>query len=172
MTVCGQERHASGVRINVRAATVDDADFLAEMLVEAAFWRPDGPRGSLQQVLGEPQLAHYIAGWPRADDLGVVADIDDPVGAAWFRFFTADDPGYGFVEDGVPELTMGVRQPHRGQGIGEHLLSALLKAAGEAGVPAVSLSVEPDNYARRLYQRHGFEVVGTVDGSLTMLRRL
>jgi len=31
------------------------------------------------------------------------------------------------------------------------------------------LSVEPDNPARRLYERYGFQVVGTVDGSLTML---
>jgi ribosomal protein S18 acetylase RimI-like enzyme len=29
--------------------------------------------------------------------------------------------------------------------------------------------VGPDNPARRLYERHGFQVIGTVDGSLTML---
>jgi len=31
------------------------------------------------------------------------------------------------------------------------------------------VSVEPDNPAHRLYKRHGFQVTGTVDGSLTML---
>ncbi len=35
--------------------------------------------------------------------------------------------------------------------------------------PGLSLSVEPDNPARRLYERHGFQVIGTVKGSLTML---
>jgi ribosomal protein S18 acetylase RimI-like enzyme len=34
------------------------------------------------------------------------------------------------------------------------------------------LSVEPDNHARRLYKRLGFETVGAVGGSLTMLLRL
>jgi len=34
---------------------------------------------------------------------------------------------------------------------------------------ALSLSVEPDNPARRLCERCGFQVVGTVDGSHTML---
>ncbi len=35
-----------------------------------------------------------------------------------------------------------------------------------------SLSVEPDNYARHLYERVGFQYVGEVSGSLTMLLRL
>jgi len=34
------------------------------------------------------------------------------------------------------------------------------------------LSVEPDNPARRLYERFGFQQVGDADGSLTMLLRL
>jgi len=36
----------------------------------------------------------------------------------------------------------------------------------------LSLSVEVDNYARRLYERVGFRQVGEVNGSVTMLLRL
>ena len=48
-----------------------------------------------------------------------------PVGAAWLRFFPADDPGYGFVSADVPELSIGVAVLWRGRGIGRALLRAI-----------------------------------------------
>ncbi len=49
------------------------------------------------------------------------------------------------------------------------MLEALVVSARAQRHAALSLSVEPDNPARRLYERCGFQVVGAVDGSLTML---
>jgi ribosomal protein S18 acetylase RimI-like enzyme len=142
------------------------------MLVAAAFWRPDGPTGSVEETLKRPELAHYIAGWPRPGDLGVVAEYENPVGAAWLRYLPENDPGYGFVNASTPELSMGVVQTCRRQGIGTHLLQALIPSAREHKVAGISLSVEPDNYARRLYERFGFQEVGMLGGSFTMLVRL
>lgn len=139
------------------------------MLVEAAFWRPDGPDGSIDEVSRQPELAHYVAGWPRPGDLGVVAEAEHPVGAAWLRFFAASDPGYGFVDVTTPELSMGVVREWRGRGVGARLLDALVTTARETDMTTLSLSVEPDNYARRLYERVGFRQVGQADRSLTML---
>jgi len=102
----------------------------------------------------------------------VVAEVGHPVGTAWLRLFTASDPGYGFVNVATPEVSMGVVREWRGRGIGARLLDALVTAAREADLTALSLSVEPDNYARRLYERVGFRQVGQVGGSLTMLLRL
>ena len=159
--------------ITVRSAGAADADFLAEMLVAAAFWRPDGPSGSVTEVLSEPTLAHYVTGWPRAGDLGVIAlDEHEPVGAAWLRLLAESDPGYGFVDAATPELSMGVVRAWRGRGVGSRLLDALIAAAREQGLGSMSLSVEPDNRARRLYERAGFRQVGEVSGSLTMLLQL
>ncbi|WP_282072866.1 GNAT family N-acetyltransferase [Janibacter hoylei] len=159
--------------LTVRPAEASDADFLAEMLVAAAFWRPDGPRGSVEEVLSQPHLAHYVAGWPQLGDLGVVAlDGQQPVGAAWVRPLPESDPGYGFVDAVTPELSMGVAQAWRGRGVGSRLLDALVAAARAEGLASLSLSVEPDNYARRLYERVGFRQVDEVGGSLTMLLRL
>lgn len=159
--------------INVRSAEATDADFLAEMLVAAAFWRPDGPSGSVAEVLSEPKLAHYVAGWPRAGDLGVIALAEqEPVGAAWIRFLPESDPGYGFVDAATPELSIGVVRAWRGRGVGSRLLDTLIAAARKQGLGSVSLSVEPDNRARRLYERVGFRQVDEVDGSLTMLLQL
>lgn len=165
--------HNGVVSLVIRRAGASDAPFLAEMLVAAAFWRPDGPSGSIDEVLSRPDLAHYVTGWPRSDDLGVIAlDGQQPVGAAWMRFFAESDPGYGFVDADTPELSIGVVRAWRGRGIGLGLLDALISGAREEGVASLSLSVEPDNDARRLYERVGFRKVDEPGGSLTMLLRL
>jgi ribosomal protein S18 acetylase RimI-like enzyme len=157
------------VSVTLRAADAADGPFLTEMLVEAAFWRPEGPRGDVRKVLADPGLAHYVSGWPQQGDLGVVAEDERPVGAAWLRFFSGDSPGFGFVDEETPELGMGVRGGHRGRGVGTKLLADLLTRAQAAGIARVSLSVEPDNFARRLYERAGFVPAGRNGGSVTML---
>jgi len=141
---------------------------VTQMLVAAAFWRPDGSCGTSDDVLRQPKLAHYVSGWPRSGDLGVVAETDQPVGAAWLRFFTAEDPGYGFIDAATPEVSMGVLRPWRGRGVGRRLLQALIGSARDARLPALSLSVEHDNYAHQLYEDLGFEPVTRASGSITM----
>lgn len=159
----------------IRVAQPSDSWFLEQMLVAAAFWRVEGPAGSVEQVMGRPELAHYVARWPAPGDLGVLA-VDDateePTGAAWLRYLRGEDAGYGYLDDAIPELSIGVVAGRRGQGIGAQLIEALADAARAVGIAALSLSVEPDNYALRLYERHGFGVVGRSGGSLTMLRKL
>lgn len=164
----------------VRPAHAADAGFLVEMLAEAAAWRPDSPRLSARQVLDDPSLAKYIAGWPRVGDHGVVAEKvptgrsgDDRtprrLGAAWWRFFDPAAAGYGFVDATIPEVSIAVHPTERGRGVGGRLLAALLADATARAV-RVSLSVEIENPAVRLYRRHGFEVVGEADRAFTMLR--
>lgn len=143
-----------------REATRDDAGFLADMLVVAVDWSPESKK-SRRRVVPAPDTAHYIAGWPRPDDLGVVAEVDgERVGAAWLRFFTADDPGYGFVAADVPELTIGVVAAWRGRGVGRALLRAVEDRTRTAGVERISLSVERKNFAQRLYLAEGYRIVG------------
>lgn len=159
--------------VTLRRADASDAHFLIEMLVAAAFWRPDEPAGSVAAVLSTPEFAHYVAGWPLPGDLGIIAlDGQQPVGAAWARLLPESDAGYGFVDAATPEVSMGVVQAWRGRGVGAQLLDALIAAAREQGLTSMSLSVEADNYARHLYERVGFRQVDAVDGSLTMLLRL
>ena len=176
-----------GVRgVYLRTALPGDAEFLADMLVRAINWPQDRawPR---QQILDDPRNAHYVAGWKRETDLGVVAvggpapdkwpaaddDPGAPVGAAWLRYLAADDPGYGFVDADIPELTMALYKPWRSRGIGRALIRRLLADAAQRGIKRISLSVEPGNRAQQLYESEGFAVVGTdAGGSLTMLREL
>ena len=144
----------------VRRAVAEDGPFMADMLVEAANWSADWKKKSRRRVLSAPATAHYIAGWPRDTDLGVIAEADGaPVGAAWLRFLPAADPGYGFVAPGVPELTIGVAGDWRGRGVGRALLRALAGQARSVGIRQISLSVERKNFAQKLYFSEGYQVV-------------
>ena len=94
-----------------------------------------------------------------------------PIGAAWLRPFPAASPGYGFVDETTPELTIAVVPSRRRHGVGQELLDALLEQARAAGYPGMSLSVEHDSAAVDFYERNGFEQVGDFHGAFTMLKR-
>ena len=159
-----------------RLSTRADPAFLAEMLYEAVNWRDDGAeeRPPFEAQLAQPELRRYVDGWGRKGDVAVVAldRVDEPVGAAWYRTFSAAAPGYGYVADDVPEVSIAVYPEFRGRHVGTLLLGALVARAERDRVRALSLSVNRENPARRLYARLGFEVVGETDDTLTMLADL
>ena len=158
--------------MNVRAAGAADLPFLREMSYEAATWRPE-EHAPLESVLADPHVVRYLSDWGRPGDAGVIGEEQGrPLGAAWFRLFPADEPGYGFVAADVPELAIAVAVGARGRGIGTQLLVALVDRARESGHRAVSLSVEPENPARRLYERAGFVRVADDGGAWTMVLEL
>jgi GNAT superfamily N-acetyltransferase len=114
-------------------------------------------------------LERYVTGWGRTGDSGLLAiDEFQPVGAAWYRLFEEEEPGYGFVDESTPELTIAIVPSRRGRGLGEELLTALLEQARSEGYGRISLSVEPDNPALHLYEQHGFAKVGERGGALVM----
>lgn len=157
----------------IRVAGPDDGAFLGDMLVAAVNWSRDWDL-SRDQIFSTPELAHYVGGWPRRGDLGVVADAGErPVGAAWLRVFPAADPGYGFVSAAVPELSIGVDAPWRGRGMGRALLRAVADRARFAGIGQISLSVGRQNYAHGLYLAEGYKIVDSSDAnSDTMIKEL
>lgn len=160
-------------QFTLRPATAADADLLTEFLVAAVNWAP-GATAAPGDVLADPMVARYVAGWPREGDLGVVA-VDQagrPIGAAWLRRFSAQQPGYGFVAPDCPELSIGVVPAWRGRGVGRALLREVARVAGERGVGQLSLSVARTNPARRLYLREGYVTVAQSADSETMVRTL
>lgn len=155
----------------LRAAEATDLPFLREMLGEAFNWRADPDFDTA--LLDSPEVSHYLDGWRRPTDFGVIAERQgEPAGAAWARLLTSADPGYGYVGDTIPELTIAVSPAHRGRRIGPALLTALIEQARALDMPALSLSVEDGNGARALYERQGFVVVGREGNSDTMLLAL
>jgi len=160
--------------MNIRPVSADDLPFLRKMMYEAARWNPDWPREPMEEVLAEPILLRYSQGWGRHGDGGVIAEIEgEPVGAAWYRLFAEDTPGYGFVDEKTPELSIAVVPLHRRKGIGGTLLRALMVQAREEGFQSLSLSVAVHNRSRMMYQRVGFERLAEDEtGSWTMVVNL
>ncbi|MBH0130163.1 GNAT family N-acetyltransferase [Salinibacterium sp. NK8237] len=132
-----------------------------------------GPRFSFADLDQSEELAHYYSAFPTGNDFGMLDEYDGKVRAvAWLVFFSAEHPGYGFVEETIPELSITTFEGFRGQGIGSELLQKLIAAAAVRGLPAISLSVEDGNPVRSLYSRLGFQIVGRSGDSDTMLLRL
>lgn len=166
--------HASPLRYAFRSITPADEPFLWEMLY-AAIYVPAGRPRPARTIVQEPAIAHYVANWgQQPGDEGIMAvdpQSGQPAGAAWLRLFPATDPGWGFVDADTPEVSMALLPDYRGQGIGTALLTALIEQAG-GRYRALSLSVDPQNPAMRLYERLGFRTVGAVGTSLTMCKVL
>lgn len=122
--------------------------------------------------MADPRIAHYVDGWPGARDRGVVAEDTDAygaaIGAAWWRFFAADDPGFGWIDAAVPEVSIGVAPAWRGRGVGTAQLKSLHQMARDEGIATLSLSVEKANGAVALYRRLGYEVVADDGNAFTM----
>jgi GNAT superfamily N-acetyltransferase/DNA-binding transcriptional ArsR family regulator len=159
--------------LGVRAIRADEVGHLQQVLYDAVSWDPDRVLPAYEIVVNHPQLLPYHQGWGRHGDHGVVAELDgEVVGAAFFRLFTEDDHGHGFIDDSTPELAIAVWDGHRGRGIGSRLLAALEEAARGAGIARLSLSVDNENPARRLYLRSGYEPVASDEGGVRMVKEL
>lgn len=157
----------------IRPAVRADASFLVEMVCEAANWHPDRVRPKVD-LMADPHVMRSARGWKRPADDGVIA-VDDAgrsIGACWYRVLPRNEPGYGFVAVGVPELTLGVRPLWRAQGVGRALLEAACDLARATGHQRISLSVEREHFAERLYRSEGFVVVDSGPDSDTMVKSL
>ncbi|HET7516075.1 MAG TPA: GNAT family N-acetyltransferase [Gaiella sp.] len=154
--------------IVVRRGGAQDVRFLRDMLHHAYYWKERAPDA------GPGPVALYVKAWGRTGDTAMVAlDRGFPVGAAWYRLFDRERPGFGFVDERTPELAIAVVPNARGKGVGTALLDALVERARADGYPTISLSVDRANAgAIELYERHGFQRISEDDDSVTMLARL
>jgi ribosomal protein S18 acetylase RimI-like enzyme len=157
----------------IREGTSLDLPFLEEMLYEAFFWNSEVDRPPLVEARGRPEFLESLADWGRAGDVVLVAGHTGvAVGAAWFRLWTPEVHSYGFVDEKTPELGLAVVEGFRAHGVGRSLLRAAVDIAIRRAYPGLSLSVDPANLARRLYESEGFCKVGEVGTSWTMWRKL
>ena len=147
-----------------------DLEFLMDMIYEAIHIPENKP--PKEELLNLPPLKKYSEEWGREGDRALIAFNGDnlPVGAAWYRLFTENQKGYGYVNDRTPELGIALTSEARGKGIGTLLMKKLIEVASEDGYPSLSLSVDPSNtQAIQLYEKLGFLKCGLSGTSFTMI---
>jgi GNAT superfamily N-acetyltransferase len=155
--------------VEIRDLRADEIGFLRDMLYAALKWNPKRRLPPKALLLRLPQLTMFYEGWGRPGDTGLVAELAGrPVGLAWYRFFTEKVHGEGYVDEATPEVAIAVADGHRGSGLGTQLMEAIHERARADGVAQISLSVDHDNPARRLYERLGYVEVAPGDERMVL----
>jgi GNAT superfamily N-acetyltransferase len=143
-----------------------DVPFMRSMLTHAYNWH-------VTVFDTEVPLARYVDGWGRPGDTALIAiEAGHRLGAGWYRLFRESAPGFGFVDERTPEVTVAVVPGRRGEGIGQELLSRLLETARAAGYASVSASVEQGHPELAAYAEAGFEEVRQTENAVVLLRPL
>ena len=140
----------------IREIRPEEIPLLDDFLYEAIFI-PEGVAAPPRDIIGLDDLQVYVRDFGQLpDDHCLVAEVDGKVvGAVWVRVM--DD--YGHIDDQTPSLAISLYKDYRNRGIGTQLLQSMLGLLREKGFRQVSLSVQKANYAFRMYQTAGFEVI-------------
>ncbi len=139
--------------VQLRPIEMTEIPLLDDFLYEAIFI-PEGVPAPPRSIIDNEELQVYVKDFgKRPDDRCLVAECDGKVvGAVWTRIM--DD--YGHVADDTPSLAMSLYREYRNRGIGTALLERMLELLRNDGYKQVSLSVQKENYAVRMYRKVGF----------------
>lgn len=129
---------------------------LDDFLYEAIFV-PEGVEAPPRNIINQPELQVYVKDFGNEpDDICFFAEVDgNVVGAVWVRVME----DYGHVGDGIPSFAISLYQEYRGCGMGTQLMKRMLTELRERGYEKTSLAVQKENYAVKMYQNVGFEIV-------------
>jgi GNAT superfamily N-acetyltransferase len=160
-------------QISYRFIKSTEQTFLNEMLYEAIFVEEGKPKLP-KSIIKDPSISKYIDDFgSKTGDVGIVAVHENiPIGVIWGRFFSEEDPGYGFVDSDTPEIGMAIKPNYRGKGIGTELLNRVEKAYVQLGVKALLLSVDKMNPAKRLYERAEYITYSEIETSVIMVKEI
>jgi len=150
----------------IRKIRESELPLLRDFLYEAIFI-PTGMEPPERSILEQPELQVYIEGFgKRTGDHCLAAEINGRiVGAVWARIMN----DYGHIDDETPSLAISLYPEYRGMGIGTELMKRMLSVLGSCGYQKVSLSVQKENYAVKMYRSLGFETVKETDEEYIML---
>ena len=111
-------------------------------------------RYTLADVTDHSPFAPYLTFDPSRGDMGLILEDERrlPVASMWVSFITAK----GFIADSVPEMVLSVEPNWRGKGIGGWLIKQAVNYGRTHGWQGISVSVESESPARRLYARNEF----------------
>lgn len=154
---------------NIRKISEGEHSLLQDFLYEAIFV-PEGVPAPPKSIINQPELQVYIADFgKKKDDIGLIAEVDKKaVGAVWVRIMN----DYGHIDNDTPFFAISLYKEYRGFGIGTDLMKEMLLILKDRGYKQASLAVQKANYAVRMYQKTGFEIVDENGEEYIMLCRL
>lgn len=156
------------MKVEIREWKDGEQKLLEDFLYEAIFI-PEGVEAPGREIIGLPELQVYITDFgERPDDICFLAEADEKVaGAVWVRVME----DYGHLEEGVPSFAISLYKEYRGMGIGTTLMKRMLQELTLRGYEKASLAVQKANYAVRMYQKVGFDIVGENEEEYLMMWR-
>ncbi len=153
----------------IRKIRETEYPLLADFLYEAIFL-PDGIEPPPKSIIYAPELQVYIDCFgEKKDDIGLVAETGGKViGAVWVRIMK----DYGHIDYKTPSFAISLYKEYRGLGIGTKLIKEMLALLKSSGYERASLAVQKTNYAVKMYQKLGFEVIDKNEEEYIMMYNL
>ena len=164
--------------IRIRRATIEDVAYIAEGIYHAFLLEDEGLYNqwirTLKEVCGQEDTHYSYRNTWIAEVDGERAGMMIAVDGEHYReqrdkmypqlkglFDVAFGKGWDEMEDEAKSGefyidSLAVSLPYRNQGVGTALIEKAKEMAKQKGISVVTLAVEPENRAKRLYQRLGF----------------
>lgn len=159
VTCLTKKRWNKNNAFHIREMKPEEYNFLEEFLYQAIFI-PEGFKEEIPRniIYEDPKIyaaIDHFGGKP--DDYAFVAEVDDIiVGVVWVGIRNE----YGHIDDETPSFSISLLKDYRQQGIGTELMKCMLDFLKSKGYKKVSLGVNKENYAVRMYEKVGFKVIG------------
>jgi len=151
----------------IRELRKDEYKLLEDFLYEAIFI-PEGVNKPPRDIINNDDLQVYIKDFGKKDDYCLVyEDNNKIVGTCWVRIMN----DYGHIDDNTPSLAISLYEDYRGKGIGTKLMQEMINHL-KGKYDKISLSVQKDNYATKMYKKVGFEILKEKDEEYLMICNL
>lgn len=152
----------------IRELNSSEYNVLEDFLYEAIFI-PEGETLPPRSIIDQPELQIYIHEFGKENDNALVAEIDGKiVGAVWTRIMN----DYGHIDNDTPSFAIALYKEYRGLGIGTEMMKHMLRILKKKGFEQASLAVQQANYAVKMYQQVGFEIVEEREEEYIMICKL
>ena len=153
----------------IRELKKNEINVLKDFLYEAIYI-PKGIKKPSRDIINKEELKLYYDNFYSNKDDYCLVSIDDNkiVGAVWTRIMN----DYGHIDDNTPSLAISLYEEYRGKGYGTKLMINILELLKNKGYKNVSLSVQKENYATKLYLNVGFKIINENEEEYIMIKEL
>jgi len=157
----------------LREWRLSDLPILKDLLYEAIFV-PEGDEPLSRDVLEIPEVDVYKRDFgSKKDDYCLLAELNGKiVGGVWVRILADDIKGFGNIDPETPEFAISVFKEYQNMGIGTRLMLKMIDYLKNKGYKQCSLAVQKANYAVKMYQNVGFEILEEKDEEYLMVLKL